>query len=178
LLDSLIQALSLTTIDALEPTVTTFRVDELPCVTSPPSGGNYPQTTAKDLQSKSSENGDTNLVKCTCRKVAAIPGVGVDSAPRIWGPLQHGLGQNFDRLKTTIPSNGELDSEERTSIMADWPETTNVAETQKEECRRLCWSSMMLITALREYTPLEFDRSVWDLHVTKPENVMSSLSSD
>jgi hypothetical protein len=162
-------------IDALEPTVTTFRAGELPCVISYPARGNHPQPTAKYLQSKSSKNGDTNLAKCTCGKIAAIPGVGIDSASHIWNPPQHSLSQKLDKQKTTIPSNGELDSEGRTRAAADWPEATDVAEIQKEECRRLCWSSMMLITALREYTPLEFDRSVWDLHVTKPENVRNVL---
>src|SRR5450631_1148757 len=56
-------------------------------------------------------------------------------------------------------------------LMASWPEPTDVVEIQKEESRRLCWSSIMLISALREYTPLNFDRSAWDLHVTKHENV-------
>ena len=55
--------------------------------------------------------------------------------------------------------------------MASWPDPNDVVEVQKEECRRLCWSSVMMISALREYTPLKFDLSTWDLHVTKPESV-------
>jgi len=59
--------------------------------------------------------------------------------------------------------------------MSDWPEPTDLAEIQKEEGRRLCWSSMMLVTSLREYNPFEFERSMWDLHVTRYENVRHSL---
>jgi hypothetical protein len=58
-----------------------------------------------------------------------------------------------------------LDESER----QDWPDNDE-AEIQKEECRRLCWSSMLLITVLREYTP-NLDSSTFDLHITKQENV-------
>jgi hypothetical protein len=105
-----------------------------------------------------------------------MPGVGIDSASKVWNPPQHGMSQFLGNSKSIVPSSGELRLEGRTTVRADWPEPTNVAEIQKEESRRLCWSSMMLITALREYTPLEFDRSVWDLHVTKHENVRNALS--
>lgn len=59
----------------------------------------------------------------------------------------------------------------KSRLTGSWPEPTDIVEIQKEESRRLCWSSIMLISALREYTPLDFDRSAWDLHVTKHENV-------
>jgi hypothetical protein len=59
----------------------------------------------------------------------------------------------------------------KSGLTASWPEPTDIVEVQKEESRRLCWSSIVLISALREYTPLDFDRSAWDLHITKHENV-------
>jgi hypothetical protein len=53
---------------------------------------------------------------------------------------------------------------------AHWPATDNRADIQKEETRRLCWSSMILATLFREFAP-HIGHVSWNLHITKQENV-------
>ena len=57
-----------------------------------------------------------------------------------------------------------------TAVRADWPDPIDTVEIDKEESRRLCWSVMMLVSTLREYTP-HLQHQAWDMHITRQENV-------
>lgn len=74
LLDALIQALQLTTIDAHEPTVTTFQADEISQV--------IPHSSRKGISEYSHSTNirhetDTGISRCTCGNTEAMPPVSV-----------------------------------------------------------------------------------------------------
>jgi hypothetical protein len=183
MLDSLIQALHLTTIDAHEPTVTTFRAEEIPRVGSHSSRkGISGYSHSMNIRHETG----TGISQCTCGDIEAMPPVSVHTQyyikifDSIVGQILDPTHKGVPLMALTLNSNHSVTSNEHapleaqrgeSRLTASWPEPTDIVEIQKEENRRLCWSSIMLISALREYTPLEFDCSAWDLHVTKHENV-------
>lgn len=103
-----------------------------------------------------------------------------DDAPLTWAALLdlHPLHRIEDKesIEVSLASirdqvNVSIDTDGKwAQRWAHWPETNNRAEIQKEEIRRLCWSSMILASLFREFAPYVGQIS-WDLHITKQENV-------
>jgi hypothetical protein len=88
MLDSLIQALHLTTIDAHEPTVTTFRADEIPQVISHSS--RYGISEYSHSTNIRHETG-TGISQCTCGNIEAMSPVSVHTHSIISRLLTRGV---------------------------------------------------------------------------------------
>lgn len=173
LLDSIIQALSLTTIDANEPGAMTFLMDDIARISTTANGIKAATLGHQNSRATPFPTGvKTSQSQCTCGNVPA--GLLVSRDGSLPNPaISTGKMQRFidATMPTTSSSQSSFVLEGASRIETEWPDPTNIAEIQKEESRRLCWSAMMLVTALREYTPLKFEPSTWDLYVTRPENV-------
>ena len=94
-----------------------------------------------------------------------------DAPPGHLGSLFDHLDQILEKDNYTLSPDGQFILEGTAKVKADWPEIDQTAEIEQEESRRLCWNSVMLASTLREFTPLTFDPSTWNLHFIKPENV-------
>lgn len=163
LLDSIIQALSLTTLDVHDPTVTTFLLGGTPHVspqsthsTSPPEIEIPPKNTA---------------AICTCGERVALAAAGMKPFSENKDYPRNSLDHVLGNINYKVSAEDRFLLEGVPKYRPDWPDLTHVAEIEKEESRRLCWSSMMLITMLREYSPLKYEISSWDFYLTKPENL-------
>ncbi|CCA70549.1 hypothetical protein PIIN_04486 [Serendipita indica DSM 11827] len=182
LLDSLIHALSLSNMDAGEKGVSVYSVDEMPIVSS---------STSQQLISPYPLQGtDDNILDVTtsiCSCLNQTPPTQPDSLKAM--PNDNPYGVNMGRFlesmmafgsKYRVSQNqkGVMDSPwGNVGVQADWPDPTDTIEIDKEESRRLCWSVMMLISTLREYTP-HLQRQAWDLHVTRQENIALLLPGE
>ncbi|KIM31558.1 hypothetical protein M408DRAFT_21577 [Serendipita vermifera MAFF 305830] len=157
LLDSLIRALSLTQIDHGEPGVAYFTASDIPQF---------------DLQKLClSYNTESRRNQCNCKKIPILPGIGASSQSGSFGyPIGH-LELILERDYFTVTPDNEYILEGTAKLKADWPELDNVAEIEKEEVRRLCWSSIMLVSIIKEFTPLDLVMPTLDLSFTKPENL-------
>lgn len=169
LLDSIIQALSLTKIDASEPSVTTFLLDDVPRVNVYGLGTEAtPLPSNQTRVAKDIEDTDSTQPRCTCGKFPVGPGVNTKAPSK--------TSSNPSQKQGSTPRTAEgisatsFSPEGSSKFTADWPDVFDVVEIQKEESRRVCWSSMMLFTALREYSPVKLEAATWELHVTKPES--------
>ncbi|KIM22981.1 hypothetical protein M408DRAFT_332566, partial [Serendipita vermifera MAFF 305830] len=157
LLDSFIRALSLTQIDYGEPGVTYFAASDIPQF---------------DLQKLSlSDNTESRRNPCNCKKIPILPGIGASSQS---GSLEHPIGHLepiLERGDVYVTPDDEYIFKGMAKLKADWPELDNVTEIEKEEARRLCWSSIMLVSIIKEFTTLDLTLPTLDLSFTKPENL-------
>jgi hypothetical protein len=164
LLDSLIQALGLTVIDAHDPTVSMFPADEIP------------ETSGTFTTTLFGEN------PTPVNTMAGCPWHGTDPCPSTcshspvsseYSPLsthsQSGRFENVDIAKKVEAASYKMTNlQENAFGKIEWP--VDEVEIQREETRRLCWSSMLLVHMLKEYTPHLMGMG-WELHVSKQENV-------
>lgn len=193
-LDSLIQALNLSRVDEHEPDANFFVLDELPIVSASPNALHISNPTLRthkpDLESLHVASGLTlDQQQCTCNLTAEdsrlkghygdISFRGIDrDTHQFWlqgGRNTSAYGSMMARRNDAVgPNMGEIDwNKLQTTI--DWPDPRNVGEMQKEESRRLCWGSMVLISALREYGP-HFGEHIPDFFITRQENVCPHIS--
>jgi hypothetical protein len=194
LLDSLIQGLSLTNIDAYELDSNRFPPNDIPSCscTDQVFISPAPRTEPKEFLSV----GDLGLESsiCSCSTHINIPHKNAHSnGARLTsqGPISivdgalestyKGSAMHAGLIFKPNDPNPALINEpifanfwKRPDFSVTWPDQTNFAEIQKEESRRLCWSTMVLISFLREYTP-HLGHYAWDLYITRQENVRSPL---
>lgn len=70
----------------------------------------------------------------------------------------------------TIYGQAQMGGSDFRGVFTDWPDHWMPAETKREEDRRLCWSALMLVCNICEYTRC-FTGIPFDLVVTRQENV-------
>ncbi|KAG8811271.1 hypothetical protein FRC18_003586 [Serendipita sp. 400] len=193
LLDSLIRALSLTTIDVDEPGVSIFIADEMPLISSRMTHDpiNPPPSQSDAGNSNIMAMGlDVSTSTCSCLNMDP------SRPPHSHHQLDHSPispASSFTSLNH-IPWNGLMSPHRdapytpgrlsplerpwtKAGLRDDWPDINDIVEVQKEESRRLCWSSMVLISALREYTSL-LERMAWDVHMARHENIALLLPGE
>ncbi|CAG8648862.1 3167_t:CDS:2, partial [Acaulospora colombiana] len=162
LLDSLIQAMNLTTLDAHDPMVPLFPADELPI-------------TSTDPLAFLNQNASQAAI------ISACPWHGLDgcpasclNTPALLEKLsqemqsQEDEAQFLDDLKQ-LEAHGANHLQNNTWLTFQWPD--DGLEVQREEIRRLCWSSMLLAHMLKEYTP-HLEEMDWDLYLSKQETLL------
>ncbi|KIM22982.1 hypothetical protein M408DRAFT_267566 [Serendipita vermifera MAFF 305830] len=156
-LDSFIRALSLTQIDYGEPMVAHFTDSDIPHFDSQDS------VLSNDTRDRRS--------KCTCKKVPIVPRIGVNSQA---GSLEYPIGHLeliLEKDNYSVTADDEFILEGTAVLNADWPEPDNITEIEKEETRRLCWSSIVLVAIINELTPIKLKVPTVDLFFTRPENL-------
>ncbi|KIM31554.1 hypothetical protein M408DRAFT_261453 [Serendipita vermifera MAFF 305830] len=151
LLDSIIQALSLTKVDAHDPTVTTFLAAKVPRVGFSAAPTEREEVIPIGFASR----------MCSCENNTRL------SRSRF---PRNSLGHLFDTMRRTFFVEDRFLLEGISELRLDWPDPIHIVDIEKEESRRLCWNTMIFITALREFTHLNHRLSTWDFQVTKPEN--------
>jgi hypothetical protein len=195
-LDSLIQGLSLTNIDVHELDSNRFLPNEIPSSSSTDQVFISPAPRRPSGPDEFSfvEDQEPEYSTCSCGTYINIPHKNADSNGA-WlashGPISivdgtsgpaykefvmH-AGLNAAFLKPSDPNATVMNepiSAKRPGFYIDWPDQNNPAEIQKEESRRLCWSAMVLVSALGEYTP-HLAHYAYDLYITRQENVRSPL---
>lgn len=200
-MDSLIQALSLTSIDAGDPTTNTFQAEALPLISTSPMynfisehgpEGVLPEPTipsscgCSHAESRTKDAPifidrypvDTNFAEIGtlgARSVVMEDGFGVG--------FDDGCGTNLDNsiagcLLPALPPAAIPPAQTEPQFFPDfngqratWPSGWSIAEIQKEEARRLCWSFMTLVSVLNEYTTDFEKKRPWDLYVAQQEHV-------
>lgn len=142
-LDSIIKCLSLTVVDANDPTTTTFISGSVPVVPElqMQSGIWFP----KPLQSNAYQ--DQRTVGCSCSSLTLI---------------QHWSSAAEHTPMWALTPAWNL----------DWTE----AEIRKESCRRLCWSSIILIAGNTSYNIANRKHAILDLFIGDPANVSGQFS--
>ena len=163
-LDSLIRSLSLTTLDLTDPRTCIFLPGQVPIVpttaqvpplsnASPPLAFDSFPLGAHHLQH------DLNLGS-------------VSHAPPAQGVQQWHCGCSPYSLGGAWPRSAELAPAWTPTPM--WPESASEGEMQKEECRRLVWSTVMLTVAGSSYGAAGTDEDPEYLWIKDPANVSVS----
>jgi hypothetical protein len=92
------------------------------------------------------------------------------------GNLSH---HDRDRRCSCIPPNTPLPPDHFSSYWSyplPWDSTWSASEVRKEECRRLCWSALNLVTSYTSQCAL-FNREPPDLFLSDPANVRRTIKS-
>ncbi|KAI0642505.1 hypothetical protein C8Q79DRAFT_916852 [Trametes meyenii] len=158
MLDALIRALSLTTLDVDDPRVSVFVPHAVPIVSSntpsiaPPPPAYAPLTSA----------GLPNIVAHSHPEGQAGARLGMPS-PGKWqcGCEAYSLGYHWPIVRDLAPQWAE---------MPMWPKDVSAGETLKEECRRLVWSSVMLTATHNTKTTAGTDWEPQHLWIKDPAN--------
>ncbi|PVF96723.1 hypothetical protein CPB86DRAFT_786652 [Serendipita vermifera] len=160
-LDSLIQAMNLVTLDAHDPMVPRFPADELPIVSEDP------------ITLFNQDVSPTGVVPaCPWHGLEGCPTSCLDSSVLLENLSQSVQSQSdeaqvFDELRQLeATSYGTNPLRDNVWPTFQWPD--DELEVQREEIRRLCWSSMLLVHILKEYTP-HLAGMNWDLYLSKQE---------
>jgi hypothetical protein len=158
ILDSIIRLLGITHLDANDPTASTFTRHAVPAVDSSPdqyfpasqsftSSLSIPLPTQPSAQQQQSAvDTTTSGSRCSCDALS--------------------LGSQWPEARSRVP--GWV-----TTPM--WNPEWTEGEIKKEECRRLCWSTLMLVSGQTSYS----DALNWRLHelfTVEPSNVGTILN--
>jgi hypothetical protein len=157
ILDSIIRFLGITHLDANDPAVSTFTRNAVPAVDassaqyfSAPHGFtssmSIPSPTQREQQQQSAVNITTSGSRCNCDLLS--------------------LGSQWPEARAQVP--GWL-----TTPM--WNSEWTEGEIKKEECRRLCWSTLMLVTGHTSYSDAVNWR-IQELFTVEPSNVGTILN--
>ncbi len=158
ILDSIIRLLAITDLDANDPTASTFTRDAVPvvevsserCVSTSQCYQNsesIPSSPQQYLQQQQSAV-DTTIheSRCPCDKLS--------------------LGCQWREAQTQVPL---------WTYTPMWKREWTEGEIKKEECRRVCWSTLMLVSGQTSFADAVGWR-VQDLFILEPSNVGAILN--
>ncbi|KAF8887164.1 hypothetical protein BD779DRAFT_1528462 [Infundibulicybe gibba] len=160
LLDSIIRSLSLTFVDADDPSASTFLPGSVPAITARPQ--------RSDVWFPSEQLNSNDLAY----------GTGSSSVREPASPLpQNGAGCSC--MSLTLGEHWAHAHEYTPLWMSTpaWQASGSEADIRKESCRRLCWSSMILAAGHISYTTAHKSH-VLDLFITDPANYALLFSGE
>lgn len=155
MLDSIIRSLSLTMVDADDPSTTMFPAGTVPVVRSPkPRAVWLPQS---PISSSPSDGRFSVVTDTAVDPDAPAPGCACASLT-----LQEHWPSTNEHAPMWISTPA-------------WDDQWSEAEIRKESCRRLCWSSMILAAGHISYTTAHRAQGL-DLFIADPSNVCVTSS--
>jgi hypothetical protein len=154
MLDSIIRSLSLTLVDADDPSASMFSPGTVPVVSSPKARAAWfpkqqPLATSPDVQFGADGH------------VAALPTQSHRVADKGCNCRRFTLGEHCPSANDYAPMWNSTPA---------WDETWSEGDIRKESCRRLCWSSMILAAGHISYTTAHRSQGL-DLFIADPANV-------
>lgn len=154
MLDSIIRSLSLTLVDAGDPSASMFYPGTVPVVSLPKPRATWfpeqhPPTISPDVQFGANSH------------LAALPTQSHRVADNGCNCLRFTLGKHCPSSSDYAPMWG---------LTPAWDEDWSEGDIRKESCRRLCWSSMILAAGHISYTTAQRSQGL-DLFIADPANV-------
>lgn len=167
MLDSLIRSLSLTTLDIADPRASTFAPGQVPAVATttalPISINPQPMTLdnrAPALAPPAVYHPQHGLVPGYSHAHSQL--LLTDDSQWQCGCSAYCLGSNWPQSVDLAPA---------WTCMPMWPNSASEGEIQKEECRRIVWSTVMLMVSHSTKTTAGTDREPQHLWIKDPANV-------
>jgi len=159
MLDSIIRSLSLTLVDADDPSASMFSPGTVPVVSSPkPRAAWFPEQPLPPTFPVDQYGADGH--------VAALPTESHGIADNGCNSHRFTLREHWPSANNHAPLWGATPA---------WDETWSEGDIRKESCRRLCWSSMILAAGHISYTTAQRSQGL-SLFIADPANVSVSLS--
>ncbi|KAG9008239.1 hypothetical protein FRB94_013599 [Tulasnella sp. JGI-2019a] len=190
LLDNIIRALRLTTLDAMDPRAPTFSPDTVPALGRPaPNGSPTPNTAPHMKTAKETRTMTTALYGSPSPRLLPIDATYRYQASMPPDPFDMWVDRSFEGLKTPsvypVASTPAIDcpchalslarkpetgrSTPVWSTMPGWGPDPSSAVIHKEEARRLVWSALAMLS-LDGATRLATGEQQLDLHISRAEN--------
>jgi hypothetical protein len=158
-LDSIIRALAISYLDANDPAASTFTRNAVPVVEASPE--QYVSPPQRSPGSISMPSLTPQYVQQQHQQLAVDPTVRAASCP--CDSLS--LGFQWPEARTQVPF---------WVATPMWNREWSEGEIKKEECRRLCWSALMLLSGHTSFSAAVNWRSL-DLFMIEPSNVRAFL---
>jgi hypothetical protein len=162
ILDSIIRSLAISYLDANNPTASTFTRNTVPIVEASPEQ-QYLSPSQPYQSSMSIPLSTQQYVQSQSQQVAVGPTIHASSCP--CDSLS--LGFQWPEAQAQVPLWVATPMWNR-----EWTE----GEIKKEECRRLCWSTLMLVSGHTSFAAAVNWRNL-DLFMVEPSNVRA-ISTD